>query len=159
MRVQQWWHAYGRLFDEDKRSDSPFMLLVLGPTPLGPKDLDRRGTPIDEATVNEAPYLTSWNHEPSGQEKDQLMEESQLIHLKLRIENHYELYDMVVTHPEVDVPIPPMDDESDDYSDWAYEHIMAATGSGRTKGDSSYFVEVVGSSHPQFVPVGTEFEF
>jgi hypothetical protein len=75
----------------------------------------------------------------------------------LHIENIYELYDTVVTTPTVTIPLPPDDQGSDEYDEWAYDHIFAETGTGHTEGDSAYFVRITASTVPELV--GREFEF
>ena len=77
--------------------------------------------------------------------------------LTLRIDNYYEGGDKVITTPTVTVPAPPPESDEDEYEDWADEHIMAATGTGRTEGDSSYFVKITESTDPTLV--GREFEW
>jgi hypothetical protein len=84
------------------------------------------------------------------------------IHLALRIENSYEHYEDETTEKEVDVPVPPGDSDHPDYDDWEYDNIFCHTGSAsgtKTKGDSWHDVEVVASSRPDLVPVGTTYEF
>ena len=80
--------------------------------------------------------------------------------LTLAIENFYPGSCRAVrTRATIQVPPPPTDTETDWYDEWAYEHIYPATGTGRTEGDSAYFVEVIASSRPELIPVGTKFEF
>lgn len=79
--------------------------------------------------------------------------------LTLQIDNIYEDGDEVRTTATVTVPAPPDPSDESAYEDWAYDHIFAATGTGKTEGDSGYFVEVTETSDPATVPVGTEFEF
>lgn len=88
-----------------------------------------------------------------------------LIKLALKIDNIYEDGDRVVTEPVVMVPEPPRLDDADALDEWADEFILPATGTGKTEGDASYFVEVIavdpsllstGKEHPL---VGRKFEF
>lgn len=75
-----------------------------------------------------------------------------------RIENAYEDGEEVVTFAtDVVLPSPPADEESQEYSDWAYEHVHPLTGTGRTDGDAWYDVEVVACSVPELV--GRTFDF
>lgn len=83
------------------------------------------------------------------------------ITLDLKIENYYD-GDKVVTRPTITIPYPPNEaDDPDGYDEWLNgdDSIFEATGTGRTEGDSAYFVEVVGSTRPDVIPVGTEYEF
>lgn len=82
-----------------------------------------------------------------------------MIAVVLEIENHYELYDTVLTTVSTVIDEPPLDKESDEYEEWEQECIFEHTGTGHTDGDSSYFVTVKESSRPDLLPVGTEFEF
>ncbi len=69
----------------------------------------------------------------------------------LVIENTYELYDDVTTtYSDVVVPAPPSVD-SDEYDDWAYDHIRCFTGVGHEDGDSWYDVKITASSDPALV--------
>lgn len=78
--------------------------------------------------------------------------------VSLAIENTYEDGDTVnTTVTDVVIPEPPTDEESDEYADWSREHIFQFTGTGRTKGDSFYDVEITKSSAPELV--GRTFEF
>lgn len=81
------------------------------------------------------------------------------IALGLAIENHYEDGDEVDTTANILIPAPPEDTDSDAYQDWEYDYIFPATGTGKTEGDSSYFVEVVTSDCPDVIAVGREYEF
>ena len=69
--TKQHWHAYGCVAPEY----GAFMTLIVGPTEKGPDDLDNNGTRVRDATVGDAPYLTSFDHEPSDLEKDRLQPE------------------------------------------------------------------------------------
>ena len=71
MTQTQWWHAYGREAPEY----GAFMVLIAGPTDKSPDDLSSKGIPFREMTVDTAPYLGSFNHEPSALEKDRLQPE------------------------------------------------------------------------------------
>lgn len=81
------------------------------------------------------------------------------IALSLRIENTYELHDDVVTYALAVVPLPPKDGNADDHEAWAYEHIQALTGVGHSSGDSWYDVEVIDSSAPDVIEVGTTWDW
>jgi hypothetical protein len=90
------------------------------------------------------------------------MSDPEQIVLTLVIENHYpEDGDVVQTTVETTVPEPPYPPHSYAYEsdDWEYDHIFCHTGTGRTEGDSAYFVEVTASSRPDLIPVGTKYEF
>lgn len=91
---------------------------------------------------------------------DGVVSPSVQVTLTLHVDNDYELYGSVVTTPTVTVPAPP-DRAKDEkaYDLWEYNHIFAATGTGRTEGDCAYFVEVTASDRPDLVAVGTEYEF
>lgn len=81
------------------------------------------------------------------------------IRLHLKIENYYD-GDKVRTQADVLVPAPPQEPDTDDeMTDWEQEYIFEATGTGRTEGNSAYFVEVTASDCPDLIPVGTEYEF
>ena len=82
-----------------------------------------------------------------------------MITLKLKIENTYELYDDVTTFPTVTCPPPPADRDSEAYDEWKQQHIGGVCGVGNERGDAWYDVTVLESSHPDLVPVGTEYEF
>lgn len=80
------------------------------------------------------------------------------VQLDVRIENHYasgtktDTTTIVVNTPDEGVDI--IEDE-----DWSYDEIFPHTGTGKTKGDAAYFVEVLKSSADKIIPVGTEWEF
>lgn len=76
--------------------------------------------------------------------------------IELRVENHYpEDGDVITTTPTASVTIPRDDDDLDE---WAEEQLMPLTGTGRTEGESSYFVEITKfDARPDLV--GHEFEF
>ena len=80
--------------------------------------------------------------------------------VSLTIENTYELYEDVTTYA-VDrvVPAPPCGpaDDADAFNEWAHEHIYQFTGTGHTRGDSWYDVEITASSEPALI--GHTFEF
>ncbi|MGI5243347.1 hypothetical protein [Dactylosporangium sp. CA-139066] len=75
----------------------------------------------------------------------------------LHIENVYELYCMVETTATVTIPVPPADEGSDAYDDWAQEHLFAETGTGRTDGDAGYVVRITASTIPDLVGRGFAF--
>lgn len=81
----------------------------------------------------------------------------------LKIENHYpeEEGDPIMTawSGEIDPPPDNVAVGSEGWDDWAYDEIFPYTGTGQTEGNSAYFVEVTGSSDPEKLPVGTEFEW
>ena len=76
------------------------------------------------------------------------------IDVTLLIDNYYSDGDKIKTTVQTTIPAPDPDDE-----DWEYDHIFEHTGTGRTDGDSCYFVTVAASSRPDILPVGTEYEF
>nr|BFE56393.1 hypothetical protein GCM10020063_009190 [Dactylosporangium thailandense] len=75
----------------------------------------------------------------------------------LHIDNVYELYGTVETTATVTIPVPPADQDSGAYDDWAQEYIFAETGTGRTGGNAGYFVRITASTNPDLV--GREFAF
>jgi hypothetical protein len=75
----------------------------------------------------------------------------------LHIDNVYELHGTIETTATVTIPVPPPDEGSDAYDDWAYEYIFAQTGTGRTDGDAGYFVRITASTIPDLI--GREFAF
>lgn len=85
--------------------------------------------------------------------------------LVLRVENSYELHDDITTWCTAVVPRPPVplseagEPEYPGYGDWAWEHVHPLTGAGHPGGDSWHDVEVLASSDPNVVPVGTRFDF
>lgn len=82
-----------------------------------------------------------------------------VITLDLSIENHYEDGDMVKTTVTTLVPPPPDEDDEDATDEWRQAWIYPHTGTGQESGNSAYFVEVVTSSQPDVIAVGTEWEF
>jgi len=83
-----------------------------------------------------------------------------VVSIGLRIENRYPAIGdepIVTTVERVQVPPPPTDETA--LHEWEQTHILPHTGTGRTKGDSFYDVEVTASSHPDIIPVGTTYEF
>ena len=81
------------------------------------------------------------------------------INVTLEIDNIYD-GDTIQTTVQTSLPPPPsLDHDSEEYSDWEYDYIFTHTGTGRTSGDSGYFVTVTASDRPEMLPVGTEFEF
>jgi len=87
------------------------------------------------------------------------------IYVTLTIDNIYEDGEQIKTVVETTVDPPPyplvpdFDSSSDEFCEWEQEEILQHTGTGKTEGDASYFVEVTESSRPDLIPVGTEFEF
>lgn len=77
------------------------------------------------------------------------------LRLVLAIENHYP-EDGDVIHTTATVYVPEREPDEDE-SDWEYEHIFPATGTGRTEGDSAHFVTVTDADDPAWL--GREFEF
>ena len=105
----------------------------------------------DPANADLAALMKVGRNDPAVQEQ---------VTLSLRIENYYlNSGDTVVTTPTVTVPYPPGEEGSDERDAWEYEHIFAATGTGRTDGDATYDVEVIASSDEAAIPVGTTYEF
>lgn len=73
--------------------------------------------------------------------------------IKLHIENYYD-GDVVITEPVAYVTVP----DDDDIEDWADDQILPLTGTGRTEGNSAYFVTITEfSARPDLV--GRKFEF
>lgn len=61
--------------------------------------------------------------------------------LTVKIDNVYP--DGTVTRVMmVDVPAPEVVDRGDHESEWAEDHLLPLTGTGRTEGDAGYFVEI-----------------
>lgn len=89
------------------------------------------------------------------------------IALVLEIENTYDDDAEITTWCTVIIPAPPVPltqpdaREHPDYGGegWEYAHIFGRTGTGRPDGDAWYDVEVLASSAPDVVPVGTMFDF
>lgn len=82
------------------------------------------------------------------------------ITISLEIENTYELEeydDETTTVTDAVMPAPPADRDSQAFEDWADEHIKPLTGTGQTRGDSWYDVEVTACSDPTLV--GHEFQW
>lgn len=88
-----------------------------------------------------------------------------MIDVTLKIDNIYEDGDQIETTVQTQVEEPPyplvpnFDSSSDAFCEWEQDEIFTHTGTGNTEGDASYFVEVMESSQPDLIPVGTEFEF
>lgn len=86
-----------------------------------------------------------------------------MIDVTLKIDNAYEDGDVIETTVRTEVPEPPTEanfegDSLDEaYQDWAYDNIFCHTGTGRTEGDSAYFVKCIESSDPTMV--GAEWEW
>ncbi|MEV6487242.1 hypothetical protein AB0M20_01195 [Actinoplanes sp. NPDC051633] len=80
------------------------------------------------------------------------------ITISLSIVNTYELYPTeVTTVTDVVVPAPPDAADADAYDQWADDHIIQYTGTGRCDGDSWYDVTVTDCSDPRLI--GAEFSF
>lgn len=70
-----WWHAYGATMPvDDPQYAEAWVMVVIGPVHVGPDEQ----RPSGKAAVRddfrfpdgtELPYLTSWDHEPSDEEK------------------------------------------------------------------------------------------
>lgn len=88
------------------------------------------------------------------------------IKVKARVKNYYvDLGDEIVTEPEREMPPPPVPLTLDAGQDapglegWIYDHMFAMTGTGRTKGDATYDLEITESSRPDLIPVGWTYEW
>lgn len=79
------------------------------------------------------------------------------VSVTLDIVNTYEGGEEVRTEVVADVPAPPPESDHDAYEAWAYEHIYAHTGTGRTEGDAWYDVVITWSSDPALI--GRTFEW
>jgi hypothetical protein len=77
--------------------------------------------------------------------------------LALTIVNAYEGGSEIVTIPVIEVPLPLPAEDTDERTDWEYEHIFPHTGTGRSEGDSWYDVVVAESTAPELL--GLTFEF
>ena len=88
-----------------------------------------------------------------------MLEHEPLIHIKVKIDNIYEDGENVVVEAEADVPKPWAEEGSDAHSEWEEFFIFPLTGTGQEEGDAGYFVEVLESSDPDAIPVGTEWEW
>lgn len=86
------------------------------------------------------------------------LEDVELIDVTLDIDNYYD-GEPIQTIVNATIPAPPEDQDSDEYQDWEQDYVFEHTGTGRTDGDSCYFVTVTKSSRPDLIPVGTEYEF
>ena len=74
------------------------------------------------------------------------------INVTLEIDNIYD-GDTIQTTVQTSLPPPPsLDHDSEEYSDWEYDYIFTHTGTGRTSGDSGYFVTVTASDRPGDAP-------
>jgi hypothetical protein len=78
-----------------------------------------------------------------------------------RVENYYPAADdEIVTWPVADLPLPPGpmpepgQDCPEDVDNWINDELVTLTGTGRTKGDAMYDLEVLASSRPDLVPLG-----
>lgn len=81
-----------------------------------------------------------------------------LVSVELVIDNIYEDGEEIQTTVRTTVHAPPtLDENDDDYQDWAAEEIMPHTGTGKTEGDAGYFVKCVASSWPALI--GREWEW
>jgi len=69
--------------------------------------------------------------------------------LSIKIDNVYADETISKTLIDVEVPNPPT--EPDAHEDWADEHLMPLTGTGRTHGEAGYFVEITAAEHPALV--------
>lgn len=78
------------------------------------------------------------------------------MHIELTIDNIYEDGDTVTTHVVAEIEEPPAED-TDEWEDWEQDNIFPHTGTGKTEGDSAYFVKVTACDDPSLV--GREFEF
>jgi hypothetical protein len=90
--------------------------------------------------------------------KEVSLHKEEPVQVTLLIDNYYEGGDKIKTTYEGWIPAPPGRDDPG-YEDWEQDWIYEYTGTGRTEGDSAYFVTVGASSRPDLLPVGTEFEF
>lgn len=88
----------------------------------------------------------------------------ELIKIKARVENFYvDLGDEIITESEAELPTPPGPlptgdrEVSQEIQAWVDEHLFAMTGTGRTKGEATYDLEITESSRPDLVPVGWSF--
>lgn len=82
-----------------------------------------------------------------------------LIAVTLKIDNIYEdgAEIQTIVHTEVE---PPPSLDPDDWADWEQDEIFDHTGADYPEGgDAGYFVEVIESSDPVALPVGTKIEF
>lgn len=74
-------------------------------------------------------------------------------HIEVKVENVYP-DGTVRTNAEAEVPLPPLQD----LDEWAEEHLMPLTGTGRTEGDAGYFLTITKfDARPELV--GTEYEW
>lgn len=95
---------------------------------------------------------------PAGPDEEQ-------VEVTLVIDNIYEDGDEIRTTVRTTIAAPPyplvpdFDSSSDEFCEWEQDEIFQHTGTGKTEGDASYFVEVTESDRPDLIPVGTEFEF
>lgn len=78
-----------------------------------------------------------------------------LVHLV--IDNFYEDGDEIQTRVETYVPAPPPQSYEDAYEEWSQDYIFEQTGTGKTEGNSGYFVKCVYSSDTSLVDREWEF--
>lgn len=69
-----WWHGYGGTI-QDGDYEGVEVRVVLGPTPIGPDDTTLTGQPLQGGMYGRTglPYLASWDHEPTDEERDAIM--------------------------------------------------------------------------------------
>lgn len=58
-----WWHVFGRIDDESS------LVMIAGPTPLGPDEIEER-----KLVVPELAYLGTQDHKVTDAEKDEYVE-------------------------------------------------------------------------------------
>lgn len=88
------------------------------------------------------------------------------IRVLARVENYYiDHGDEIVTYPDVTLPEPPgrvpqgEEEITPEMDEWLQVHLFGMTGTGRTKGDATYDLEVIFSSRPDLLPVGYTHEW
>lgn len=77
--MSTWWHMYAGWTDLEGGSPAPgegcWAAAIAGPSGLGPDDNDAEGSPIRDPFdfgmfgTGPLPYLASWDHEPTDDEK------------------------------------------------------------------------------------------
>lgn len=75
----------------------------------------------------------------------------------LHIENTYSDGFQATTTQVAEVPLPMPSEQSDERTEWEWEHIFPHTGTGWSSGDSFYDVEIVQSTAPELI--GATFDF
>ena len=132
--------VYAKLYDED--NPTPFGHIAIE---ASPEQLKLALYELRSQGRAEVIYGRGWHRIEQG------------VEVTMVIDNVYELYGTIQTTVTVTVPKPPAAEGTEDYDEWAYDHLYCETGTGREDGDSAYFAEITASSDPALV--GRKFEW